>query len=263
MDIKIIRCLWGKSDHQFLGKDLDSYHDECVLAKENDDRYRIDNQMVIVWDEPNKDLMERLGYPYYYMGESNKFDIGLNFLHKLIALEKAMDLYDEILFLDWDCFAQKSLDDNFLKILRSKGDIQIPLYFYGGEIINRIKLTDPNKNEGAKYFVDFMNYIIKEQKWKFRDGFAVPNYGFVYCRDKEFFKKILKIQKDDGISTNIEEVCSMIYFNEFIESIDSYIERMEPAVCLGKNDNDMLGEQIYLNRYTEKKLNKDIYFIHE
>ena len=124
-------------------------------------------------------------------------------------------------------------------------------------------MIDPNKNEGAKYFVDFINYIIKEQKWKFRDGFAVPNYGFVYCRDKEFFKKILRIQKTDGISTNIEEVCSMIYFNEFIESIDSYIERIEPAVCLGKNDNDMLGEQIYLNRYTEKKLNKDIYFIHE
>ena len=77
-------------------------------------------------------------------------------------------------------------------------------------------MIDPNKNEGAKYFVDFINYIIKEQKWKFRDGFAVPNYGFVYCRDKEFFKKILKIQKADGISTNIEEVCSMIYFNEFI-----------------------------------------------
>jgi hypothetical protein len=263
MDIKIIRCIWGKRDHQFFEKNLASYHDECVLAKENDNKYAVDNQMVIVWDKPNADLMEKLGYPYHYMGESNKFDAGLNFLHKLIALETAMDLYDEILFLDWDCLAQKSLDNNFFKILRSKGPIQMPLYFYGGEIISRVKLTDPSKNEGAKYFVDLMNYITGNPNWKFRDGFAVPNTGFVYCRDKEFFKKILKIQKSESISTNIEEICSMIYFNEFIESIDSYIEKIEPTVCFGKDDGDMLGEQVYLNRYTDSKLNKDIYFIHE
>jgi hypothetical protein len=219
--------------------------------------------MVIVWDESNKEFIEKLGYEYYYMGESNDFSLNTNFLHKLLALNQSMEMYDEILFIDWDCFAQKPLDDTFWNLLKSKGDIQMPLYFYGAEIINRIKLTDPNKNEEAKYFVDLMNYITRNPNWKFRDGFAVPNAGFVYCRDKEFFKKILKIQKSKSISTNIEEICSMVYFNEFIESIDSYIEIIEPIVCFGKDDDDMLGEQIHLNRYTDNKLNKNIYFIHE
>jgi hypothetical protein len=48
MDIKIIRCLCGKKDHQFFEKDLESYHRECQTAKENDIQFGIRNQMVIV-----------------------------------------------------------------------------------------------------------------------------------------------------------------------------------------------------------------------
>jgi len=263
MDIKIIRCLWGKKDHQFFEKDLASYHRECQTAKENDTQFGIRNQMVIVWDEPNKELMEKLGYPYHYMGESRDFNAGFNFMHKLIALETAMDLYGEIVFLDWDCLAQKPLDDNFFNLLRSRGEVQMPLYFYGGEVLDKVKSTDPLRDDGAKYFVDLINYITKISKLKFRDGFAIPNSGFLYCRDKEFFRKISDIQRTFGISTNIEEICSMIYFNGFIDNLDSYLEKIEPNVCLGKDDDDMLGEQIYLNDYSIGKLNKNIYFIHE
>lgn len=263
MSIKIVRCLWGKLDHQFFEKNLELYHRECILAKENDVKFKIENQTVIVWDEPNKELMGKLGYPYHYMGESKDFNAGFNFMHKLIALETAMNMYGEIIFLDWDCLAQKPLDDNFFNILRSGGEVQMPLYFYGGKVLGRVKSTDPTRDDGAKYFVDLINYITKISKLKFRDGFAIPNSGFIYCRDKEFFRKILDIQKTFGISTNIEEICSMIYFNEYIETLDSYLEKIEPCVCLGKDNDDMLGEQVYLNDYTIDKLTKNIYFIHE
>ena len=276
MDIKIIRCLWGKRDHQFFEKNLASYHDECVLARENDDKYGIENQMVIVWDKPNRDLMEKLGYPYHYMGESNSFSLNLNFLHKVLALEKAMEMYDEILFIDWDCFAQKPLDDNFVRLLRSKGEIQIPLYLYPDEILSgfyRIKprvdsvsfphLLNPTEVSTDHYFNMFFYHVIRFGKWKFDNGIAIPNAGFIYCRDKNFFKELLNIQKSHGIISNIEEICALFYFNNFINTTDEYLDRIEPLVCLGKDDNEMRGKQILLNEYSTNRLNKDIYFIHE
>jgi hypothetical protein len=263
MDIKIIRCLWGKREHQFFEKNLTSYHDECVLAKENDDKYDIENQMVIVWDKPNRDLMEKLGYPYHYMGESNEFSLNLNFLHKILALEKAMEMYDEILFVDWDCFAQKPLDSNFQKLLRDKGDIQIPLYFYPDEILNRYQSIDPRVDDHNHYFNMFFYHIIRNGKWNFDNGIVIPNAGFIYCRDKNFFKELLRIQKSHGIVSNIEEVCAMFYFNNYIGSTEEYLERIEPVVCLGKDDLEMMGRQIELNEYTINRLNKNIYFIHE
>lgn len=263
MDIKIIRCLWGKKDHQFFEKNLTSYHDECVLAKENDDKYGIDNQIVIVWDKENKDLMENLGYQYHYMGESNSFSLNLNFLHKILALEKAMEMYDEILFLDWDCFAQKPLDDNFVDLLRSKGEIQIPLYFYPGEILDQFRKIDPEVDDNMHYFNMFFYSMIRNCKWKFMDGLVIPNAGFIYCRNKSFFKDLLRIQKENGIISNIEEICALLYFKDSIRNTNEYIQKIEPEVCLGKDDLEMRGKQIYLNEYTTSILNKDIYFIHE
>ena len=224
MDIKIIRCLWGKRDHQFFEKDLASYHKECQTAKENDIQFGIHNQMVIVWDEPNREMMEKLGYPYHYMGESRDFNAGFNFMHKLIALETAMDLYSEIIFLDWDCLAQKPLDDNFFNILRSGGEVQMPLYFYGGEVLGKVKSTDPLRDDGAKYFVDLINYITKISKLKFRDGFAIPNSGFIYCRDKEFFRKISGIQK------KLEELAEAAYDVAYRQSNGAAYNRLRKAI---------------------------------
>jgi hypothetical protein len=263
MDIKVIRCLWGKQDHQFFEKNLQSYHDECYLTKENDDLNGIDNQMVIVWDEPNRKLMEELGYQYYYMGESNEYSLNLNFLHKIIALEKAMEMYDEILFLDWDCLAIKPIDKNFQDLLRSRGDIQIPLYFYPGEIIDQFRKIDPIVDDDMHYFNMFFYNMIRNCNWKFMDGLVIPNAGFIYCKDKDFFKNLLRIQKINGIISNIEEICSLIYFKDLIKSTKEYIDKIEPLVCLGKDDLEMKEKQIFLNKHTTEILNKDIYFIHE
>jgi len=263
MNIKIIRCIWGKNNHQFFEKNLKSYHDECIIAKENDDKYGIDDQMVIVWDEPNRILMENLGYPYYYMGESNEFSLNLNFLHKLIALEKAMEMYDEILFLDWDCLAQKPLDNDFERLLRSKGNIQIPLYFYPTEILDQFRKIDPLVDDNMHYFNMFFYNMIRNCSWEFMGGLVIPNAGFIYCREKEFFTDLLRIQKNNGIISNIEEICALIYLKDSIKSTEEYIDKIEPLVCLGKDDLEMKGKQVLLNKHTTDVLNKNIYFIHE
>jgi len=263
MNIKIIRCLWGKNNHQFFEKNLGSYHDECIIARENDDRYGIDNQMVIVWDDPNRKLMEELGYSYYYMGDSNEYSLNLNFLHKLIALEKAMEMYDEILFLDWDCLAQKPLDNDFEVLLRSRGNIQIPLYFYPSEILDQFRKIDPLVDDNMHYFNMFFYNMIRNCSWEFMEGLAIPNAGFIYCREKGFFTDLLRIQKNNGIISNIEEICALIYFKDSIKSTKEYIDKIEPLVCLGKDDLEMRGKQVLLNKHTTEVLNKNIYFIHE
>lgn len=263
MGIKIIRCLWGKPDHQFFEKDISSYHQECYQTKEVDSKYGLNNQMVIVWDEVNCELMEKLGYPYHYMGHSLKFNREFNFYHKLLAIERAMELYDEILFLDWDCYIQKPLDDNFYNLMRGRGDIQIPLYFYPNEILRQYETINPKGNDFDHYFNMFFYQIIRNGKWKFDNGIVIPNAGFIYLKDKDFPKKLIEIQKVHGITSNIEEVCALIYFNEYIHSTDQYLDTIEPLVCLGKDDLEMEGKQILLNQYSIDKLNKDIYFIHE
>jgi hypothetical protein len=263
MDMKIIRCLWGKPNHQFFERDLTFYHKECHLAKEVDEKYGLKNQMVIVWDEVNCELMEKLGYPYHYMGPSLEFNSEFNFYHKLLALKRATELYDEILFLDWDCYIQKPLDDNFYKLIRERGDIQIPLYFYPNEILRQYHLINPKANDTDHYFNMFFYQIIRKGKWYFDNGITIPNAGFIYLRDKNFPNKLIEIQKTYGILSNIEEVCSLIYFNDFINSTDEYLDLIEPVVCLGKTDFEMQGKQVLLNQYTIEKLKKDIYFIHE
>ncbi len=105
--------------------------------------------------------------------------------------------------------------------------------------------------------------MIRYGKWNFDDGLVIPNAGFIYCRDKSFFKELIEIQRRYGVVSNIEEICAMIYFNRYINTTEEYLEKIEPVVCLGKDDEEMHGRQIILNHHTIKELNKDIYFIHE
>lgn len=260
--MKIIRTIWGREEHQFFSNNLKFYHDEIRKAKAVDDQFGLKDQMVIVWDEPNRLLMEELGYPYYYMGES-RYNFQTNFLYKIIALKKAMTMYDEILFLDWDCFIQKPLDWKFYEKLREKAPVQMPLYFYPNELLKDYEKISPFVNEGLHYFNMFYYQILRLGRWTFRGGLVIPNAGFIYCRDKEFFNALHQIQIDNGITSNVEEVCALIYFNPFIHSTEEYLEKIEPVVCLGKDDFEMREKQVILNKYSIEKLNKDIYFIHE
>jgi hypothetical protein len=72
-----------------------------------------------------------------------------------------------------------------------------------------------------------------------------------------------QIQIDNGITSNVEEVCALIYFNKLVETTDEYLDKFEPVVCLGKDDLEMKEKQVILNQYSIQKLKKDIYFIHE
>jgi len=260
--MKIIRAIWGREDHQFFDNKLEFYHDECRKAREADTKFGVNDQLVIVWDEPNRLLMEELGYEYYFMGEST-YNFQTNFLYKILALKQAMSMFDEILFLDWDCYAIKELDWCFYDKLREKGPIQMPLYFYPDDILKDYQTISPFVNEALHYFNMFFYNMLRLGKWKFGSGLVIPNAGFIYCRDKHWFEHLHKIQINNGFTSNVEELCALMFFNNFIETTDEYLEKIEPVVVLGKDDLEMRGKQVILNQYSIEKLKKDIYFIHE
>lgn len=261
--MKIVRCLWGNENHQFKDKDLKFYHDECCVAKLNDSQFKLENQIVFVWDGVNRELMETLNYPYYYMGESSVLEPELNFLYKIFALKKSMEEYDEILFLDWDFFITKELDDQFFNLLQNREDIQMPLYFYPKEMVDLFKVMDLENKIISNYYNNLHTQLMTHCKWEFEEGLVIPNAGFIYCRNKEFFNDILEIQKKNDIKTNIEEISAMVYFHKKMKNIDEYLETIEPIVCNGREDDDMWGKQLLFNRYTMDVLNKNIYFKHK
>jgi hypothetical protein len=55
----------------------------------------------------------------------------------------------------------------------------------------------------------------------------------------------------------------MLYFQKEITSLDEYINKYEPMVCVGRGNDEMRGKQRILNEYIESKTNKQKYFIHE
>ena len=252
--MKIIRCLWG----------YDTKFDvECRRIQSDKDLYNGIEQIVFVWDTHNKELMDELGYKSIYMGHSDEYSELMKFHYKLDVLKLAMEMYDEIIFLDWDCNIKKELDDNFIKTLQNGNDVQMPLYFYPMEILNEFSSISPYVKEEQHYYNILFYTLIRLAKWKFNDGVVVPNAGFIYCRNSAFIKTLISIIRSEGLSTNIEELAAMLYFQKEITSLDEYINKYEPIVCVGRGNDEMRGKQRILNEYIESKVGKQTYFIHE
>jgi hypothetical protein len=252
--MKIVRCLWG-TDTKF---DF-----ECRSIQSDKHLYNGIEQIVFVWDTHNKELMDELGYKSIYMGYSDEYSELMKFHYKLDALKLAMEMYDEIIFLDWDCNIKKELDDNFIKTLQNGNDIQMPLYFYPNEILNEFSSISPYVKEEQHYYNILFYTLIRLAKWKFNDGVVVPNAGFIYCRNSNFIQELISLVHSEGLSTNIEELAAMLYFQKEITSLDEYINKYEPMVCVGRGNDEMRGKQKILNEYIESKMAKEKYFIHE
>lgn len=76
--------------------------------------------------------------------------------HKLDVLKRAMEDFDEIVFMDWDCKPTKKIPVDFWEIMRKKAPFQANL----------------------------MQYRTKRCLWRRNDCRKTCNGGFVYIRDK-------------------------------------------------------------------------------
>lgn len=128
--------------------------------------------------------------------------------HKLDLLKYAMeeDGYDEIVYLDWDCFLIKEIHSDFWENLNKREHFQACLSKYKRGAI--IKERPENKN-------------------------IVPNGGFVYIRGKDVPRKIISF-RDKGSNKYLDEAAYARYLDDLYGGwmgIKEYGEKFEPTAC--------------------------------
>lgn len=152
--------------------------------------------------------------------------------HKLDALFKAMEDYDEIVFLDWDCYPVASIPDNFWDVMGKKAPFQANLF----------------------------QYRTKKCLWRNVDWRKVCNGGFLYIRDKsiprafickyndlsQWAEKKREEREKKGKSLRFREECLMFddepAFSKWVDDytggwkgMEMYWDLFEPEFCRLKN----------------------------
>jgi hypothetical protein len=267
--MKIIRVLYGSYEGMW---------DDIPIK-----RYFKD-ETVFVWGTLNYDRLKKLGY-HCILVNTLETDVQFStwethFAHKLRALELADKLYNEYLFLDWDVYPIKPLDDNFYTLIRSGGDIQVPLYCYHDDFF-----IDTHKMLEGKPFYDtaLKNFLKKQEselkKYNYpltisKEFFDLnnnkplmvsPNFSFFYSRNKKIGKELMSLYLKYEIRCCVEEFSFFMFVNE--SSINDYIRKYEPYVLFGKSSDRLLPHTKYivaLNTFIrQQNIPKDVYLVHD
>tara|TARA_R110000824_G_scaffold12226_8_gene53696 strand:- start:9279 stop:10010 length:732 start_codon:yes stop_codon:yes gene_type:complete len=124
------------------------------------------------------------------------------FRHKIEAFKLGMEVFDEMVFLDWDCQPFRSVPENFWEVLGRKESLQAILRMY-----KRRKAT-----------------------WRRSDQRKIPCASFVYINDKNVPKKL--IEKWEELNKPWSEEVVMCRYMEDVmggwKGVDEYWERFEP-----------------------------------
>ena len=223
--MKIIRVLWGdKINHEIPPFPL------------------LENEVVYVWGEKNNQMLLDRGWKtrllsnHTFEGEFNGFG------KKIFALNQALEEFNEVLLLDWDCYLLKPLDDKFYNTLKEK-PIQIPLYIQHKDTKDAIlEILPPNQSIQMQKELDIMGKGFKKYGWEWEDGYVAPNFGFVYCRDKDFGNELLKIAINNDLQTVVDEFATLLYVDCTLEE---YIKKYLPSVLRGgSNEKYILNQKL-------------------
>ena len=252
--IKFIRIFWG---------DAEKYKHQILKC------HRV-NETVFVYGKNNEDLFKELGFDTYLMNDE-PYDTSIasdhtmfdhrSLHHKLVAFNKAVEIYGEVIFLDWDCYKVKDIDDNFFKLVQSGYSLQVPLYIYPKDTLQ--ELCDSDMNIKYKGFFTKLKDYLTSIGYSHQDNYVIPNTGFMYCRDSLISSKLVELSNENNLETVPDELSVLLYFNKL--SFEEYIDTVEPYVIFGKHhsDNSKWNDcQLKLNSFISDKILKDIYFHH-
>jgi len=148
--------------------------------------------------------------------------------HKLQILQSAIEDFDEIVFLDWDCVPRKKFNDGFWQLLGKKESFQANLF----------------------------QYRTKKCLWRDTDWRKVCNGGFIYIRDKSIPDKFIQnwdelkewqrvkreARERQGKRLRFREKCLTFddepamskYVDDTLggwKGVEAYWEHFEPMVC--------------------------------
>ena len=258
--MKFIRTFWG--DVHRMGGRYSNQIKEAV--SDNLD------EKVYVWGRDNFEFISSLGFDCELISEY-KFNPKLatdhtffdhkSLNHKLWILNYAMKQYDEIVFLDWDCRLIRPIDKLFYDLLRSGGDLQVPLYTYPYKAIDFLK--EKTKDSNVNPFFYKLEKFIKQYSYHFKENYVIPNTGFIYCRDKDI--NLLDISLDNELEAVPDEFAVYKYAYDKDYLLRDYIKRIEPNVIRGKKHEEewWITEQNEFDFYVDSLKTKTIYFDHK
>lgn len=219
--MKLIRVLWGTNiTHEIPRKPLFPDIEEIVYV------YGIEN----FW------LLKEKGYTTRLVKEDLFNDRWNWFGKKLQVLDLALQEFGEVLMLDWDCYLSKPLDKYFYNSLKSK-PIQIPLYIQHKKTKKAILDILPVQNSTLQEELSLLEKGFHKYGWKWEEGIVAPNFGFVYCRDKSFGKKLVDIALKNKLNSVVDEFATLLWANC---SLEEYINQYCPSVVKGRSDQMLI-----------------------
>lgn len=230
-DIQVIRVIWGNFDATSLPSTPQF------------------NEIVYVWGKETRDSLKSMGYQTVLMNK-DIFDYkyahpNYQFIHKLIGIERAMKTHSKVLFLDWDCYLIKELDDTFFSLFENKS-LLAPIYSYQKSEFSTIY-------DKADEWHELQSNLLNTNSWSKDDVFIIPNAGFIYISDSLIANDLVLLAKKNNITTLIEEFTLYSYTNT---TLDSYIETYHPNCLYGNSQSSDI------NTYVDSKLDMNIYFEH-
>lgn len=210
----------------------------------------------------NTNLLSSTPYDYRLAANHTLYD-HRSLLHKLKILQKALEVDEAVLFLDWDVHLLKAFDDNFYKTLEGY-DLQVPLYLYPKSEIEKLVGSEDDQ----KYFLFFtkLNNYLKQHAWLYEDSYVIPNTGYIYCNDKKIADELFNIAVKEQLSTVPDELAVLYYMKKIGYGIEDYIKNIEPSVISGKDcgNDEWNAKGKLLETYIEnvKDEKKNIYLEH-
>lgn len=260
--MKFIRIFWG---------DLEVFDSKFKTQITNAAQDIQDNEVVMVWGEENNKFLKDLGYTTYLISNNpwkEEFGMGhhmfnhTSLLHKLYAFNIAVVNFGEVLFLDWDCYKIKEYDKTFYATIRQGNELQVPLYVYPKQALDRLAKSDIDI-EYFSFFSKLADYL-EEYAYKLDDDFIIPNTGFIYCNNKTITEKLLDLAITNNLQTVPDELAVLFYAKELELDLDGFIAKFEPSVINGKfQDNpEWIESQNKLDEYIKAKVDKNIFFHH-
>lgn len=259
INMKFIRAYWGDLDNFFR-----RHKDEII----NISKVSKLNEVVYVWGLSNYNFIKSLGFECVLMSEKSTeygndyfFHSDKYMLHKLYAIKRGVQEYNEVIFLDWDCLQIKEIDVNFYKQLyKQNNDIQMPLYIFPKNFVDIIFNQWTNMPLKEKNYIQKQSSFIEKYHFDWGENYVTPNAGFVYCSNESIIDELINLNETLKIGIASEEMTFLHYTKNIVENLVGYIENYEPIVCNGKKEDHF--NQKELNQYILQLIEKDIYFIH-
>jgi hypothetical protein len=250
--MRFIRAYWGDLK-AFNGR----HKQEIEIAVYN----RALNEKVYVWGKNNYAYIKEWGFDCEYMGEFNRDyvdDSHVFMFPKLWALKAGVLEFGEVVFLDWDCMQVRDLDDQFWHLLRQREIIQMPLYSYPHDYLQRVRSSWINIPEKENQYLEKQFATLRKYHYAWNKDMVTPNAGFIYCRDIEGIEALIDILTFSDIDIAIEEMGFYVYAKRNCKTVEEYIPLYEPLVASAKENNHF--NQGALNKLLMPE--KTLYFQH-